>query len=141
MLLKNHHFSRCATQVATRAGASTASNTPPRRFSTEGDKLFFSFSFDIFCEVVLFVLIFLSARLVFSDLLYHFAFPLRLASTSFRRCSNLPECSFPVTSELFGGDPCPGTGKYIEVRKKYMEVRFNRCIPLSHTVQFIHVGK
>ena len=44
---------------------------------------FFSFSFDIFCEVVLFVLIFLSARLVFSDLLYHFAFPLRLASTSF----------------------------------------------------------
>ena len=83
MLLKNHHFSRCATQVATRAGASTASNTPPRRFSTEGDKLFFSFSFDIFCEVVLFVLIFLSARLVFSDLLYHFAFPLRLASTSF----------------------------------------------------------
>jgi len=32
-----------------------------------------------------------------------------------RRCSNLQECTFPVTSELFGGDPCPGTGKYIEV--------------------------
>jgi len=58
-----------------------------------------------------------------------------------RRCSNLPECSFPVTSELFGGDPCPGTGKYIEVRKKYMEVRFNRYISLSHTVQYIQVGK
>ena len=56
---------------------------PPWPFSTEGDKPFSPFSFDIFCEVVLFVLIFLSARLVFSDLLYHFAFPLRLASTSF----------------------------------------------------------
>jgi len=32
-----------------------------------------------------------------------------------RRCSNLPECTFQVTSQLFGGDPCPGTGKYIEV--------------------------
>ena len=45
--------------------------------------LFSPFSFDIFCEVVLFVLIFLPARLVFSDLLYHFAFPLRLALISF----------------------------------------------------------
>ena len=32
-----------------------------------------------------------------------------------RRCSNLQECTFQVTSQLFGGDPCPGTGKYIEV--------------------------
>jgi len=32
-----------------------------------------------------------------------------------RRCSNLPGCTFQVTSQLFGGDPCPGTGKYIEV--------------------------
>ena len=36
-----------------------------------------------------------------------------------RRCSNLPECTFQVTSQLFGGDPCPGTGKYIEVRESY----------------------
>ena len=82
LLLNNHYFSRSATQVATPAGASTASNTPPRRFSTEGDKLFSPFSFDIFCEVVFFVLIFLLARLVFSDLLFHFAFPLRLNLTS-----------------------------------------------------------
>ena len=58
IVILSHHLSRCATQVATRAGASTASSTPPRRFSTEGDKLFSPFSFDIFCEVVLFVLIF-----------------------------------------------------------------------------------
>ena len=83
LLLNNHYFSRCATQVATQAGASTASSTPPRRFSTEGDKLFFS----IFLRYLLWSYFvgayFLPARLLFSDLLYHFAFPLRLALISF----------------------------------------------------------
>ena len=52
-----------------------------------------------------------------------------------RRCSNLQECTFPVTSELFGGDPCPGTGKYIEVRQFYAKTH-NLNKPSSNQVHY-----
>lgn len=32
-----------------------------------------------------------------------------------RRCDGEQDCSLPVNSNIFGGDPCPGTRKYVEV--------------------------
>ncbi|CAH1243682.1 ADGRL2 [Branchiostoma lanceolatum] len=34
------------------------------------------------------------------------------------RCNGLPECSMIAGNDNFGGDPCPGTLKYLEVRMK-----------------------
>ena len=31
------------------------------------------------------------------------------------RCDNEPSCHLPVNSHIFGGDPCAGTRKYLEV--------------------------
>lgn len=31
------------------------------------------------------------------------------------RCDGEQDCSLPVNSNIFGGDPCPGTRKYVEV--------------------------
>ena len=37
-------------------------------------------------------------------------------------CSNQQTCHFPVSSSLFG-DPCPGTGKYIEVHYQCVRMK------------------
>ena len=34
---------------------------------------------------------------------------------SFFRCNGKSQCITPVNSTVFGGDPCPGTRKYVEV--------------------------
>ena len=31
------------------------------------------------------------------------------------RCNNARDCEIRAASDNFGGDPCPGTGKYLEV--------------------------
>ena len=31
------------------------------------------------------------------------------------RCNNARDCKIRAESDNFGGDPCPGTGKYLEV--------------------------
>ena len=31
------------------------------------------------------------------------------------RCNNARDCEIRAESDNFGGDPCPGTGKYLEV--------------------------
>lgn len=31
------------------------------------------------------------------------------------RCNNVRDCEIRAESDNFGGDPCPGTGKYLEV--------------------------
>ena len=41
------------------------------------------------------------------------------------RCNNARDCDIRAESDNFGGDPCPGTGKYLEVYFGCFPGKFN----------------
>eukprot|EP00002_Diphylleia_rotans_P037177 TRINITY_DN827_c0_g4_i1.p1 TRINITY_DN827_c0_g4~~TRINITY_DN827_c0_g4_i1.p1 ORF type:complete len:507 (-),score=96.68 TRINITY_DN827_c0_g4_i1:158-1678(-) len=65
------------------------------------------------------------------------------SKVALERCVGQQECSFSVTNEMFGGDPCPGAGKYLTAQWtcRGSEVRFSQPLdgvpPLSTSGRFI----
>ncbi|XP_071954368.1 adhesion G protein-coupled receptor L2-like isoform X2 [Antedon mediterranea] len=62
-----------------------------------------------------------------------------------QRCDNKTYCSIPANSSLFGGDPCPGTIKYLEVTMRCVQrdattVEPVRATPVSTTTAFYEPG-
>ena len=55
------------------------------------------------------------------------------------RCNNARDCEIRAASDNFGGDPCPGTGKYLEVMDLHfiymghILVRFLKITPIKGT--------